>query len=270
MKDILVHVDGSTRAAVRINAAIKLAQAAGARLTGLFAQADADRIAATARRPSDHLRQAAQEAAQTFRQAVEAAGVASNWMAMPHGEPGFVVGEFAFCARHFDLVVMGQTDIEGARTAPAEMVEQVVLNSGRPVLTLPHFGEYPVVGRRVVVAWNAGREAARAVHDALPLLQAAEEVVVLSIRGGDGPGPGVDLPSVNVVEHLRAHGVNAVAERLPDELIGKTEMLLSRACDFGADLLVMGAYGHYGLTRLRGSATRHMLRHMTMPILLSH
>lgn len=269
MKDILVHVDRSPRAVVRVEAALRLARQMGGRVTGLFAQSDSDRLARVARRAGESLRAAAAEAEETFTRITAGAGVDAAWRKMPHGEPAFVTAEFAFCARYFDLVVMGQTDAEES-LVPAEMVEQVILNCGRPVLTLPQFGEYPTIGRRAVCAWNASREASRAIHDAMPLLRAADEVTLLSIRAGEGVSAALDLPTMDVVEHLRAHGVNARGEHLPDELIGKTEMLLSRACDHGADLLVMGAYGHYGLSRLRGSATRHMLRHMTMPILLSN
>lgn len=272
MKDILVHLDGGIRTPARLALAIHLAQRAGARLTGLFAQADADRMSAVARRPSAHFTQAANEAAALFADLCGANGVKSRWWQMPHGEPGITVAEFAFCARYFDLVVMGQHDPKDD-VVPDDMVEQVILNGSRPVLVLPHAGNFTSVGERAVVAWNAGREASRAVHDALPLLAHAKSVTVLSMRprSADDKKAGIaEMPQVDIVDHLRENGVPAQGEHLPDENIGKMDMLLSRACDLGADLLVMGAHGQYGLMGLRGSGTRWMLKHMTLPVLMSN
>lgn len=272
MKDILVHLDSSRHTPARVAAAVQIATRMGARLTGLFAQADADRMAAVARRPSEHFRVAASEAAALFADMTVSAGLATRWWQMPHGEPGITVAEFAFCARYFDLVVMGQTDPK-EDLVPDEMVEQVIVNCARPVLVLPHAGTYATIGERVMVAWNAGKESCRAVHDSLPLLQAAGAVTVLSMRprAADANVAAIAaLPQVDILDHLRANGVAAEGEHLPDENIGKMDMLLSRACDLGADLLVMGAHGQYGLMGLRGSGTRYVLKHMTLPVLMSN
>lgn len=266
MKDILVHVDRQPGTPARLTTAVMLARQTGARLTGLFGQQETDGMSAAARKPSGHFLQAAAEAKAMFDAAVADSGLATQWYQLPHGEPDFVIAEIGFCARFFDLLIMGQTDTPES-PCPPELAEQVVLNAGRPVMVIPQYGGFSTIGKRIVLAWNASREATRAAHDALPLLRAAESVTVLSIRSGDGAHH--ELPNVDIVDHLRQQGVKAEGERLPDEMIGKTEMLLSRACDHGADLLVMGAYGHYGLSRLRGSATRHMLKHMTLPVLLS-
>jgi nucleotide-binding universal stress UspA family protein len=272
MKDILVHLDASKHTPARVAAATALAVKSGARLTGLFAQGDADRMAAIARRPSDRFVAAAAEAASLFAEATQDAGIATRWWQMPHGEPGTAVTEFAFCARYFDLVVMGQTDSK-EDCVPEEMVEQVVLNCARPVLVLPHAATWSSVAERVVVAWNAGKESTRAVHDALPLLSTAKAVTVLSMRSrssDENSAAIATMPQVDILDHLRSYGVPAEGEHLPDENIGKMDMLLSRACDLGADLLVMGAHGHYGLAALRGSGTRYVLKHMTLPVLMSN
>ena len=88
--------------------------------------------------------------------------------------------------------------------------------------------------------------------------------------GGRGSADGF-VPPVDIVDHLCEAGAVARVERLPDEDIGKMDMLLSRVCDHGADLLVMWAHGNYGLVaRLRGSSTRWMLKQMTVPVLMSH
>jgi nucleotide-binding universal stress UspA family protein len=140
------------------------------------------------------------------------------------------------------------------------------------VLVIPNTGSFATVGERVAVAWNASKEAARALNDAKPLLRVARSVTVLSLRGPEDADPSsmVEVPKVDIIDHLAACGVEAQFERLAGEHIGKMDMLLSRLCDVGADLVVMGAHGHYGLGLKRGSGTRYVLAHMTVPVLMSN
>jgi nucleotide-binding universal stress UspA family protein len=122
-----------------------------------------------------------------------------------------------------------------------------------------------------VVAWDAGREAARAVNDALPILRRAKAVTVLSINpqpsyDGYGEEPGADL-----AVHLARHGVKVEVQHSKGEEIGVGNAILSRLADHGADLLVMGAYGHSRLRELvLGGATRRILQSMTVPTFMSH
>jgi len=272
MKDILVHLDGGERSRILVETAAGLAKRMGARLTGLFARIDPQRTSAMARQPSDHLRQAQAAAAELFAAVAAGSGIETRWWQLPHGEASMVEAEAVFCSRYFDLVVMGQFDARSC-FVPDDLVEQVILNCGRPVLVLPYAVTSPSIAERVVVAWNAGREATRAVHDSMPLLQGAKAVTVLSMRPRNAES-NIEvlstMPSVDIVDHLRANGVSTEGEHLPDENIGKMDMLLSRACDLGADLMVMGAHGQYGLSRLRGSGTRYVLKHMTLPVLMSN
>jgi nucleotide-binding universal stress UspA family protein len=149
--------------------------------------------------------------------------------------------------------------------------EQVTLASGRPILVVPYAGNFPNLGRRVVIGWNASREAARAVNDAMPLLTAAEIVSILTIDPREGPRAHGELPGADISLRFgapRRQGRNraTVSADLP---VG--EALLSRAGDLGADLLVMGAYGHSRARELLlGGATRSLLRSMTLPVLMSH
>ncbi|MBR9971003.1 universal stress protein [Magnetospirillum sulfuroxidans] len=267
MKDILVHIDAGERTRMRIEVAVDLAKRFGARLTGLFAQTDGHRSAAVARLASDGLKKAQAEGEILFNSMTK--GLDTRFWTLPHGEPGFVAAEIMFCSRYFDLAVLGQNDPKDSLT-PDDMVEQTVLNCGRPVLVIPYLGNYSSVANRIVVAWNAGREATRAVHDALDLLTSAKTVTVLSMRAHDDGSNSQNMPPVNIVDHLTKLGIPADGEFLPDEEIGKMDMLLSRSFDLGADLLVMGAHGQYGLSRLRGSGTRYVLKHMTLPVLMSH
>lgn len=271
MKDILVHIDDSERCAARLDIAVGLAKTFGARLTGLFARNESHRPSAVAHKASDQLTTARDAARAKFTQACAAAGITWRWWQLAHGEPGHVVSETMFCARYADLVVMGQYEPK-SKLVPEEMVEHVILHCGRPVLVVPHTGSFPTVGERIALAWNAGKEAVRALNDAKPLMAAAKSVTVLSLRGpaDEGAASMGEVPQVDIIDHLAACGITASAERLAGEHIGKMDMLLSRLCDLGADLVVMGAHGHYGLSLKRGTGTRYVLAHMTVPVLMSN
>jgi nucleotide-binding universal stress UspA family protein len=136
---------------------------------------------------------------------------------------------------------------------------------------VPYAGTFKTIGQRVLVAWNAGREATRAVNDALPLLEGAAKVTVLAINPHGGLRGHGEVPGADIALHLARHGVRAEASAIKSDDVEIGALLLSQAADLNADLIVMGAYGH---SRLRevvlGGATREILRSMTVPVLLSH
>ncbi len=119
----------------------------------------------------------------------------------------------------------------------------------------------------MLVAWNGTREAARATHDALPFLTQADKVVVLGVSAsGEDHIPGADLST-----HLARHGVSVEIHNREANDVSVGDAILNAASDYGADLLVIGAYGHSRLRELvLGGVTRHLLRHMTIPVLMSH
>ncbi len=271
MKDILVQLDGGSGAAHRLDLAIGLARRMDARLIGLFAQEDSDAPSLVARRPSAYLQAAAEEAARQFHSRAGAAGVAGQWWRLAHGESAYVISETVFCARYADLAILGQWQAGGGKV-PEQLAEQMVAQSGRPVLLIPESGAVTRLGDHICIGWNASREASRALHDAMPFLERAAEVTVLAIRGDAGPPearpPGE--PPVDIVAHLARHGIKARSERLSGEDIGVMDILLSRAFDLGADMLVMGAHSGQGVASRRGAGTKFMLRHQTLPILMSN
>jgi nucleotide-binding universal stress UspA family protein len=170
-----------------------------------------------------------------------------------------------------DLIIVNQVNPESMAGIELDFTERVVMESGRPVLIVPSFGEFRECGHTVLVGWNATREAARAAFDSVPILRHAGAVRVAWVdpqESLDGPG---FLPGAELATALARHGVKVTAEGIPTSGIGAGEALLSHASDLGADLLVMGAYGH---NRLReyvfGGATRTILQSMTVPVLMSH
>ncbi len=166
-----------------------------------------------------------------------------------------------------DLVIMGQPNPDATPAGDPSLPADVILGCGRPVLCVPYAGDHRNAGRRIMVAWNGTAPSARAVHDALPLLVAADQVIVTSV--GDLPEGKVGL--AGLVEHLGRHGVKAVAKPLPATSSDAGSIILGAVSDTGADLLVMGAYGH---SRMRefvlGGTSKTIIQSMTVPVLLSH
>lgn len=278
LKNLLVHLDDTEPCEGRIKAALALADAHDAHLTGLA-------LAAEVSLPSyiggqlppevleiqrSHALERGQAAARRFTKAVETNGRSTDCRLIETLDID-VARVTALHARHSDLVILGQAEPEEESTWMRRTLEEVVLSAGRPALVIPYIGPGKTLGQRIVVAWDAGREAARAVNDALPLLERAKEVTVLTVNpkpGTDGHG---EEPGADIALHLARHGVEVEVQQSRGEEIGIGDAMLSRLADRGADLLVMGAYGH---SRLRevvlGGATRTILEQMTIPVLMSH
>jgi nucleotide-binding universal stress UspA family protein len=125
------------------------------------------------------------------------------------------------------------------------------------------------VGERVLVAWNGTRESTRAVHDALPMLVRAHSVAVMEVNPKPDETP--RIAGADMATHLARHGVRAEVSSIVADEIDVGDAILSRGADLGADLVVMGAYGHSRLREFAfGGVTRHVFKHMTVPVLMSH
>ncbi len=186
-------------------------------------------------------------------------------------------------ARTVDLVVMGQPDPEDPHVPAARRtIEDVMLLSGRPVLILPYAGNFPSVGKTVLIGWNETREAARAAHDALLLMEPGAKATLLTVHPGPLTPEGEELPAAEAARHLTRHGIDAgPAETVPEAVgapsvivrptVTEANALLNYASDIGADLLVIGGYGHSRARELMlGGVTRALLHTMTLPVLMSH
>lgn len=193
---------------------------------------------------------------------VERAGAPLQWI-----EPGPEPGSAAFVRQALcaDWLLLGQHDPADAAThdVRADLVESAVIGSGRPAFVLPCGGAAEAVFETIVVGWKATREASRALAAALPLLRSAKRVHVL--------GPASDLEVEALRAHLRRHGFEPRFEAFEPAPALAGELLLARAGQLGADLLVMGCYGHGRLRELAlGGATRGVLRAMMVPVLMAH
>jgi nucleotide-binding universal stress UspA family protein len=268
LKDLLVHLDASERTAARLSIAVSLARAHGARLTGIFGQrAQAKQVGVVATWPSDEYVEAARGSKAAFEQAT--AGLAdARWHDVNRGGDSELLRLLTDIALYSDLVILGQHDEGAGASPPPELVEEIVLNSGRPVLVVPYVGNFPTIGQRPLIAWNRSRESARAVNDALVLLGECREATVVSV---DTHFDVARTACAAVIEHLSSHGIRARSEVIVAEDVGIMDMLLNRVTDDGADLLVMGGNGSIGLPFVSGGhGTKYILRHMVVPVLMSN
>lgn len=273
LKDILVVVDDAEAAAGRVDYAAALASRYDAHLTGLFvtvapeipayvmAQLPADARAIQA----EGAKRRAVEARELFEQAAGKAGLSSRsqWM----HEDGMLTERAALHGRYADLIVAGQSDPESPVAGGVDIAE-LVLSGGRPVLVVPYAFRQERLAEHVLVAWNASREAARAVADAMPILEAATRVSVLAVDPGGALG---DAPGADIALHLARHDIRVEASQMESQGLSPADILLNRASDLSVDMMVMGAYGRSRFRELvLGGVTRDILRHMTVPVLMSH
>ncbi len=273
IRSILVHVDSSSRCGARLHAAHHVAEQFDADVTAAFAampaaiqyplgfSAGAD--VATLMVEFDKERR--NRARASFDQAVAAGAPRLHWAELSD-EPAQA---FTRAALYADLLVLGQRDPDDLQhDVMADFVPSVLIDSGTPALVLPYAGLPPAIGRTALVAWKETRESARALSAALPLLHAADKVHVALWNNADTDA---DDESLRVEKRLAAHRVSARIHRLGDTSPDVGDTLLSLAADLGADLLVMGCYGH---SRARewvlGGASRTVLRSMTLPVLMVH
>lgn len=273
-KSLLVHMDTSDRANVRLALALKLARTYGARLNGLFATFEPDPnrfyvMAGSSEYFVEHRRaRAAQRQAveRRFKEALVHEGLDGDWLA-PDGHP---VAAVVQRSRAADLVIAGQTDLNDPDSWVSERFpETLVMSAGCPVLVVPYAGRFASLGERVLVAWDGSREAARALHDAMPFLGHAAHVTVAGVStSATPPADVVSCPDIAAL--LTWHGVPSVdIARLSGETVG--DALLSHAADRGYDLLVMGAYGHARWHEMvLGGTTRTVFETMSVPVLMSH
>jgi nucleotide-binding universal stress UspA family protein len=283
-KDILVHLDGGPRSATRLKVAVDLARRNEAHLTGIFVvDIPGSDLFYGAGMPyagggsmSDMVNSLRADAAahadavgQEFRDTVRREGLENEWRIVE----GDTVELLALHARYADLTVLGQPNDEEPYKGPTAdaVLVNVMLSSGRPILAVPYAGQFERVGDRVLIAWNASREATRALNDAMPLLRGAKIVTVLAVNPRHGIEGHGDVPAADIALHLARHGVRAEAAHTIARDISEGDALLSYAADIGADLIVSGGYGHSRAREMVfGGVTRTLIQEMTVPMLLSH
>ena len=272
-KTILVHADAAPQPATRIALAAGLALAHDAHLVGVattgvsrywYQEAGAD-LARTLLAPyMDQLFATAERALERFERIASAAGAGSREKRLMDDEAGAAL---VLAARYADLVVLGQQDQAAPNPAVGgDLAAWVLLACARPLLVVPCAQQAPAAGRSILVGWNGSMQAVRALGAALPFLRRAERVTVASFATPAEPA----ADSAGLAPYLARHGVEADLVHASTGL-DAGEALLSMAAERGADMLVMGGYGHARLSELLlGGATRTVLRAMNVPVLFAH
>ena len=275
IKDIVVNLSVAEGGSYAGDYAVSVGAALNAHVTGIaFAYDPVVPVASTGYIPPEVIEtqqrdseEAAKAAIARFSAAADRAGVVA--------EPTMLAGSFAGAgeqfgqiARRFDLAIVGQAEPD--KGAVEELIaESTLFESGRPVILVPYIQRAPLKLDRVMACWDGSRQAARAIADAMPLLERAglvKVVIVANERGKQDEIPGADMG-----QHLARHGLKVDIKRISEGSIDVADALLSHAADFSADFIVMGGYGH---SRLRefvlGGVTHSILRSMTAPVLMSH
>lgn len=273
-KTILVHVDHSRHAELRVRTAAGLAVAHGAHLIGtamsgisryVYQDSGMDLERTILSTHIDALFARAEAALDRFDATAAAVGAGSRERRLVDDEIGAAL---VTQARYADLVVVSQSDPHDPVSAMApDLPGYVALAGARPVLILPYAGAALPIDGTVLLAWDASLEATRALTCAIALLRRAARVVLAVVNPSDAHG---EQPGADIALYLARHGVQVeVLIHTTDGDVG--EALLSLAADSGAGLIVMGAYGHSRLREmLLGGVTAHMLKSMTVPVLMAH
>jgi nucleotide-binding universal stress UspA family protein len=275
IKDIVVNLGVGERANYAGEYAVSVAAACDAHLAGIaFLYDPIVPISGAGYIPADVIESqerdnaaAAKAALDLFVTASGRAGISAEPLTVSASLSG-VGGQFGRIARRFDLSVVGQAEPE--ESAVEEIIAEAALfESGRPVIIVPYIQKEPLKLDQVMVCWDGSRSAARAIGDAMPLLQQSKRVEIVIVANERGKQD--EIAGADIGAHLARHGLNVEVRRTVLGDIDVADVLLSHAADSGCDFMVMGGYGH---SRLRefvlGGVTRSIFRAMTAPVLMSH
>jgi nucleotide-binding universal stress UspA family protein len=278
MKDLLVLVDTGSGTQARLEAAMGLAAAFSAHVTALGLVAE-PYLRGTGRHhlPADLIRDlvagAEAELAPVLKAAEELAAARGVNLEVRReiGSVDRLPSIVAHHARRSDLTIVPLPDPQGHGADDALLAEAAFMDSGRAALIVPAGSTATMPPRRALLAWDGSREAARAVGDALPLLRPADAVIVLVVGGHDASSETGAAPGLGIAAHLSRHGIRAEVRNVTASGMSVADTIQGQATADGADLIVMGGYGHSRLREMMlGGTTRHLLHHSSLPLLLAH
>ena len=267
-KDILLYLDDGASNDERMKTAFDLAKMQGGQITGVTLAGLMPEAEST--KGFEACEQAAQSQIDCFTRAAAAEGLFVNTKII-WGNASSAARKMGKIARNFDLVILRQANPDKkSASLIAEVSEQVILLSGRPVFFMPYIGAHRIPAKRAMIAWDGSPSVSRAVHDTLPLLSGLDEVVILVIEGKKKTTE-EELMVNDLADHLAHHGVKTVIKRHPKGSIGIPTIILNEISDSDIDVLVMGGYGTPNLQqKIFGGVTRTLLSIMVVPVIMSH
>jgi nucleotide-binding universal stress UspA family protein len=278
LKNIEVFIDATPEGEKRADYAAILAHRCGAHLAGIHVisasrpenRADAFAVGKKAIASSLAWQKASDEAVSaTVRRRFEVIsarrGVSAEFREIRRGGPN---EDLILSSLHSDLVVIGQRELN---QLPGYLSpERLLLASGTPILVVPNGWKSEPIGRKILVGWNASREARRAVADALPFLVAASSVTILVVDPDKRTDRHGEEPGADIALHLARHGAHVEVERVSSHGSRVADIILSYAADHGMDLIVIGAYSHArSVEVVFGGVTRTLLKQALIPVLIS-
>jgi len=279
IKTILAYLPSEALAEPVIDGAVALARARGAHVVGLHLEASyypAYGEVAIAMPPDvieqmrKPLRERAKKLEESFKARMDSEGISAEWRSGSteySALPGRIVDE----AVSADLVLCPQVAADQVDVTTLDLPERLILEGGRPVLVVPPSKTLTLPPRRVLIAWNNTPQAARAVFDALDLMRDADAITVLTLSGDAEARKRAGAEGEKLAASLSRHGLQAKVDAVETSGRSASDDIKARLDADGADLLVMGCYGHSRLRELVfGGVTRDMLGNITVPTLLSH
>ncbi len=276
-KDLLLALDTSEASAGCVDYGIRLAKRFDAHLTGLYLIPEFTPPASVGMYMTTDIKadveryelEKADVAINRFRETADREGVAVDTRTDSCSLSAFA-DILAIHGRYADAVIIGQPndhDSAGIVQDPGD----TLLTCGAPVIVVPYIGAPLTVSEHVMIAWNASPESARAVRDAMPLLEQAKAVHVVCFQPKKSRAGHGDMPGADIALHLSRHGIQVEVEVIEGKDIDVGNAILSHLADRGSDFLVMGGYGHSRVREfILGGATRTILQSMTVPVLLAH
>lgn len=285
LKDLLVHADQTSDGLLRLQLAADLARRHGSQLTVLYVrELDSGQIhaqstaefglvsAADMNLDSQRNVRAADDTVARLARELEAIRLKFRLQGELRSVEGSAASVLPQQARFADLCILSQQTHGDANSAGYTFSEAVLFSAGRPVIFVPASGSFDTLGRHILVAWNSSRASARALNDALPLVERAERVSVLAINPTQYMDRYQALAPEQIVAHIAHH--NATVQCIRREGVARVaiaESVQAEARRVGADLIVAGAYGHPKLwEQVMGGVTRDLLEQMTLPTLMSY
>jgi len=277
LKNIEVFVDATPEGEKRIDYAAALAHQCGAHLAGIHVVAAGlpehrtdYYVVGKAIRASLAWQKAADEAVTSnVRRRFEAISakrdLSTEFRVIRRGGPD---EDLLLSSLHSDLVVIGQRELQ---ELPGYLSpERLLLASGAPILVVPSGWKSEPIGQKILVGWNASREARRAIADALPFLVAAQSVTLLVVDSSERADRHGEEPGADIALYLARHGAHVEVEQVSSQGTAVADIILSYAADHGVDLIVIGAYSHArSVEMVFGGVTRTLLTKATVPVLMS-
>ena len=276
-KNILLHLDHSSGCQNRLEIAFEMAKRFDGQITGLFvvpdyvvpsyveAQISVDLITDVTEKAIAR----AKETLSGYEKLADDAGVEMD----AHVVEGQVIPILREHTKYADLLMLGQDQPDDPDNASYGLADALLFEGACACMVVPHSGKLAAPGKRVLLTWNASRESARAMREAMPLLERAETVVVLSSEPDDSE---VDIArghphAEELARFLKSHGIESVSSGMADVDMSASEAIIGQAAEMNADMIVMGAYGHARLREIiLGGVTRDLLKQAPVPLFLAH